>query len=172
MTTLASGQIIPAAPALHTPPVQDLEGSALEAASKTTLDSNAKLAETAKAMGAGQKGSSRRKRSLKRGGADSLNAHIPSVPEAGTIRGVSHAQNHLTNVNNLNQIRADSSGDKLMNAQPYDPTPTKGGRRTKRHRKAKNGRRNNRTHRRGNRKSTSRGGRSRRSVLRRVAKSK
>ena len=171
MTTLASGQIIPAAPALHTPPIQDLQGSALEAASKTTLDSNAKLAETAKAMGAGQKGSSRRKRSLRRGGADSLNAHIPSVPEAGTIRGVSHAQNHLTNVNNLNQIRADASGDKLMNAQPYDPTTT-GGRRTKRHRKAKNGRRNNRTHRRGNRKSTTRGGRSRRSVLRRVAKGK
>uniref|UniRef100_A0A6C0ENJ0 Uncharacterized protein n=1 Tax=viral metagenome TaxID=1070528 RepID=A0A6C0ENJ0_9ZZZZ len=172
MTTLASGQIIPQAPALHTPPVQDLEGSALEAASKNTLASNAKLAETAKAMGAGQKGSSRRKkRTARRGGADSLNAHIPSIPEAGTIRGVSHAQNHLTNVNNINQIRADASGDKLMNAQPYDPTPT-GGRRTKRHRKAKNGRRNNRTHRRGNRKSTSRGGRSRRSVLGRMAKSK
>jgi len=169
MTTLASGQIIPAAPALHTPPVQDLQGSPLEAASKTTLDSNAKLAETAKAMGAGQKGSGRRR---KMRGGENLNAHIPSVPEAGTIRGVSHAQNHLTNVNNLNQIRASASGDKLMNAQPYDPTPTKGGRRTKRHRKAKNGRRNNRTHRRGNRKSTSRGGRSRRSVLRRLAKSK
>ena len=168
MTTLASGQIIPQAPALHTPPVQDLEGSALEAASKTTLASNAKLAETAKAMGAGQKGSGRR-RKLK-GGADNLNAHIPSIPTAGTIRGVSHDQVHLTNVNNLNQLRADASGDKLMNAQPYDPTT--GGRRTKRHRKAKNGRRNNRTHRRGNRKSTSRGGRSRRSVLRRVAKSK
>jgi hypothetical protein len=169
MTTLASGQIIPAAPALHTPPIQDLQGSPLEAASNVTIESNAKLAETAKAMGAGQKGSGRRR---KMRGGDNLNAHIPSVPEAGTIRGVSHAQNHLTNVNNLNQIRADASGDKLMNAQPYDPTPTKGGRRTKRHRKAKNGRRNNRTHRRGNRKSTSRGGRSRRSVLRRLAKSK
>lgn len=168
MTTLASGQIIPQAPALHKPAIQDLEGSALEAASRNTIDSNAKLAETAKAMGAGQKGSGRRRM---RGGADNLNAHIPSIPEAGTIRGVSHAQNHLTNVNNLNQLRADASGDKLMNAQPYDPTTT-GGRRTKRHRKAKNGRRNNRTHRRRNRKSTSRGGRSRRSVLRRVAKGK
>jgi hypothetical protein len=169
MTTLASGQIIPAAPALHTPPIQDLEGSPLEAASKTTIDSNAKLAETAKAMGAGQKGSGRRKM---RGGADNLNAHIPSVPEAGTIRGVSHANVHVAGVDLLNKVRADASGDKLMNVQPYDPTPTKGGRRTKRHRKAKNGRRNNRTHRRGNRKSTSRGGRSRRSVLRRLAKSK
>ena len=169
MTTLASGQIIPQAPALHTPPVQDIQGSPLEAASKNTLDANAKLAETAKAMGAGQKGSGRRRM---HGGADNLNAHIPSVPEAGTIRGVSHANVHVAGVNNLNQIRANAVGDKLMNVQPYDPTPTKGGRRTKRHRKAKNGRRNNRTHRRGNRKSTSRGGRSRRSVLRRLAKSK
>ena len=165
MATLATGQIMPSAPALHTPPIQDLEGSALEAASKNTLASNAKLAETAKALGAGQKGSSRRKM---RGGADSLNAHIPSIPEAGTIRGVSHAQNHLANVNNLNQLRASAMYDKLGNSQPY----TVGGRRTKRHRKAKNGRRNNRTHRRGNRKSTSRGGGSRRSVLRRMAKSK
>jgi len=166
MTTLASGQIMPSAPPLHTPPLQDLQGSALEAASKNTLDANAKLAETAKAMGAGQKGSSRRRRM--RGGADNLNAHIPSIPEAGTIRGVSHTQNHLTNVDNLNSIRAGAMYDKLGNSQPY----TVGGRRTKRHRKAKNGRRNNRTHRRGNGKSTSRGGRSRRSVLRRMAKSK
>lgn len=163
MTTLASGQIIPSAPPLHTPPVQDLQGSALEAASKNTIDSNAKLAETAKAMGAGQKGSSRRKR-----GGGVLDAHIPSIPEAGTIRGVSHTQNHLTNVDNLNSVRAGAMYDKLANSQPY----TVGGRRTKRHRKAKNGRRNNRTHRRRNSKSTSRGGRSRRTVLRRMAKSK
>ena len=171
MTTLPSGQILPQAPALHTPPVQDLEGSALEAASAKTLDANARLAATAKSMGAGQKGAGRRK--LKRGGAtDNLNAHPPNLPEAGTIRGVSAMNNHLANVNNYNQIVASASGDKLLNAQPYDPTPTKGGRRTKRHRKAKNGRSNKRTHRRGNRKSTHRGGRSRRTLLRSMAKSK
>ena len=164
MTTLASGQVMPSAPPLHTPPVQDLQGSALEAASKNTMDANAKLAETAKAMGAGQKGSGRR-RKHKKGGAENLNAHPPNLPEAGTIRGVSAMNNHLANVNNLNQIRADASGDKFLHAQPYDPTPTKGGRRTKRHRKAKNGRSHKRTHRRRNRKSTHRSRRGSSSVL-------
>lgn len=173
--TLANGQIIPAPAPMHTPPVQDLEGSALEAASAKTLASNAKLAETARAMGAGQKGSARRrKRTVRRGGAeDTLNAKIPTIPEAGTIRGVSHAQNHLDNVNNLNQIRMDAIGDKLSNAPAYDPHPVGGGRRTKRHRKAKkHGRSNNRTHRRRNSKSAHRGGRRRRSLLKSMAKSK
>ena len=168
MTTLPSGQIIPVQPAMRLPPVQHLEGSALEAASQKTLASNAALAATAKSMGAGQKGGRR----VRKGGAQHLNATIPSLPEAGTIHGTSHAQNHLTNVNNLNQIIADKSGDSLINAQPYDPTPTKGGRRTKRHRKAKNGRSNKRTHRRRNRKSSSHSRRSRSSLLRSMAKSK
>jgi hypothetical protein len=169
MTTLPSGQILPHAPTLYTPSVQHLQGSPLEAASARTIESNARLAETAKSMGAGQKGARRKKK----GGAApiNMNAQIPSLPEAGTISGVSHAQNHLRNIDNLNQLRADASGDKLMNAQPYDPH-MKGGRRTKRHRKAKNGRRSNRTHRRGHRRSTHRGGRSRRSILRSMAKSK
>lgn len=170
MTTLASGQIIPGELKFQPPPVQNIEGSALEAASKTTLDANAKLAATAKAMGAGQKGAGRRK--IRRGGADNLNARPPMLPEAGSIKGVSAMGVHLQNINNQRQISTDAVGDKLMNAQPYDPTPTKGGRRTKRNRKAKNGRRNNRTHRRGHRKSSSRGGRSSRSVHRHVAKSK
>lgn len=167
----SNGQIFMQAPALHTPPVQDLEGSALEAASTKTLASNAALAATAKAMGAGQKGSGRKRtqKSLKgkkklRGGAENLNAHEINLPEAGTIRGVSAMQNHLTNVNNLNQIRADASYDKLLNSQPYDPTPAKGGKRTKRTRQ-KHGRRNNRTHRGRNRKSFVNSRRSRRSVL-------
>jgi len=170
MTTLASGQIIPAELKFQPPQVQNINGSMLEAASKTTLDSNAKLAETAKAMGAGQKGAGRRK--MRRGGADNLNVHTPLLPEAGSIKGVSAVGVHMQNINNQRQISTDAVGDKLMNAQPYDPTPTKGGRRTKRNRKAKNGRRNNRTHRRGHRKSSSRGGRSSRSLHRHVAKSK
>ena len=171
MTTLASGQIIPGELKFQPPPVQNIQGSALEAASKTTLDANAKLAATAKAMGAGQKGAGRRK--IRRGGAaDNLNVHAPMLPEAGSIKGVSAIGVHMQNINNQRQISTDAVGDKLMNAQPYDPTPTKGGRRTKRNRKAKNGRRNNRTHRRGHRKSSSRGGRSSRSVHRHVAKGK
>jgi hypothetical protein len=173
MTTLPSGQIIPVQPALRLPPVQHLEGSALEAASTKTLASNSALAETAAKLGAGQKGSGRKKlKKLRKGGAQNLHATLPSLPEAGTIPGVSHANNHLANVNNLNQLVADRTGDALMNAQPYDPTPTKGGRRTKRYRKAKNGRSNKRTHRRGNRKSSAHRRRSRSSLLRSMAKSK
>jgi len=172
MTTLPSGQIIPAQPALRLPPVQHLQGSALEAASTKTLASNAALAETAAKLGAGQKGSGRKNKKFKKGGAQNLHATIPTLPEAGTIPGVSHAGNHLRNVDNLNQLVADRTGDALMNAQPYDPTPTKGGRRTKRHRKAKNGRSNKRTHRRGNRKSSAHRRRSRGSLLRSMAKSK
>ena len=159
---------------MYTPPVQDLQGSALEAASSKTIASNAALAATAKAMGAGQKGSARRrtlklkgKRKLhvKKGGAENLNAQAVNLPEAGTIKGVSAMQNHLTNVNNLNQIRASAVYDKLGSSQPYDPTPATGGKRTKRKHTQKHGRRNNRTHRRGNRKSSSRSRGSRRSVL-------
>ena len=152
--TLPNGQIIHQPPALHTPPVQDIEGSALEAASKTTVESNAKLAEAVKSMGAGQKGASRRRktRKVKRGGAN-LNAHIPDLPEAGTIRGVSHAQNHLDAVNNLNQIKYDAVGDKDIHAQPIQL----GGKGKKRSRKAKkHGRSRNRTHRGRNSKSTHR----------------
>jgi hypothetical protein len=159
----SNGQVLMQAPALYKPPVQDLQGSALEAASTKTIASNAALAATSKAMGAGQKGSSRRRKY--RGGAENMNAHAVNLPEAGTIKGVSAMQNHLTNVNNLNQIRASAIYDKLGNAQPYDPTPAKGGKRTKRKHTQKHGRRNNRTHRRRNRKSSSRSRRSRRSLL-------
>jgi len=161
MPTLASGQIIPEAPALHLPGVQNIQGSALEAAAAKTQAAHAQLAATAKAMGAGQKG----------GAALNLNASIPKIPEAGTIKGVSHADVHMKNIDNLNQLRANAIGDKLGNAQAFDPTPTKGGRRTKRSRKV-NGRSNKRTHRRRNRKSSSRGGRRRSSVLKSMAKRK
>ena len=171
MTTLASGQVIPGEPPMHIPGQQSITGSALEAASAKTLASNAALAATAKSMGAGQKGSGRRKK-RKGGAAPNLNAHLPIIPEAGTIKGVSGAGVHLANVNNLNAIRFGAVGDKLLNAQPYDPTPTKGGRRTKRHRKAKNGRDHKRTHRRGSRKSTHRRRRSRSVLLKHLGKSK
>jgi hypothetical protein len=148
------------------PGVQDIEGSALEAASSKTISANTRLAETARAMGAGQKGGRRMK-----GGAENLNAHIPTIPEAGTIRGVSHAAVHLKNTDNINQILADKTGDALKDAQPFDPMPTRGGRRTKRHRKV-NGRSSKRTHRRRNRKSAHRSGRRRSSLLKSMAKRK
>jgi hypothetical protein len=150
---------------MYTPPTQRLEGSPLEAASKVTLDANAKLAAAARAMGAGQKGSSRKKR----GGAESLNASIPKIPEAGTIPGVSFANNHVAMVDLKNQLAANATGDKLYDQQPYTPA---GGRRTKRKSKAKNGRRSKRTHRGRSRKSSHHSSGRGRTLKRKMAKHK
>lgn len=164
-TVTSTGQvIINGGPPLHTGFTQNITGSALDAAANKTLAAQAAQVQQAKSLGAGQKGSSRRKRkSLRkkhrrmRGGVN-LNANIPSVPEAGSISGVSNAQNNLDGVNNLNQIRADKVYDSLVNAPPRQ-VPSTGG---KRSRKAKrNGRSHKRTHRRGNRKHASRNHRTR-----------
>jgi hypothetical protein len=177
MTTLANGQIIPARPPLHTPPLQHLEGSALDVASSKTIATQQLQAAASKSLGAGQKGSSRTKRHRKRGGATNMNAQIPDLPEGGTIKGVSHTQNHLDGVNNLNQIRADKVGDALINAQPiqlggllmkkapgvYVLHNTKRKRKTKKH-----GRRSHRTHRRKHNSSSRRSRRRGRSMDRSV----
>jgi hypothetical protein len=153
-TTGPNGQMIASAgPTMYLPAAQNIEGGPLDAAANKTIASQAAQVEAAKALGAGQKGSSRRKR---RGGAvPNLNASIPLIPTANSIPGVSVANTHLNAVNNLNQIRTDASYDSLINAQPRQVA----GRRRKTVRKHKgrtNGRRSNRTHRRGNRKSSSR----------------
>jgi hypothetical protein len=184
MTTLPntvgpSGQIlITQGPAMYQDVPQKMEGGPIEAAANKTIASQATQVEATKALGAGQKGSSRRKHKSKknkkrskkrrlRGGASTLNAIIPQIPTANSIPGVSNTQLHLNAVNNLNQIRTDASYDNLINAQPRQIAglrfrdaeelypgsgtheDTKGGRKT-------NGRRHNRTHRRGNRKSSTR----------------
>ena len=149
---LANGQILPPKPALYETPQQNIEGSALQAAAKHTIQEHNEQVETLNAMGAGQKGG-RRKR---RGGG---NVVMHDLPEAHTIKGVSHEGVHIEAVNNLNKLLADSAGDKLGKAQPYD---VKGGKRTRR---KLNGRRNNRSHRRRNNKSSTRRRRSRRSMV-------
>ena len=171
-----TGQIIiNQGPPLHTGFVQNMQGSPIEAAAAKTMAAQQSQAAAAKALGAGQKGSSRRRR-RQRGGVN-LNASIPSVPEAGTIKGVSHAQNHINAVNNLNQLKHDQVYDGLINATPmkiggfrfrdaeglYPGSGTHED--TKHHRKTKkkHGSRHKRTHRRISRKSTSRRRRGRRS---------
>jgi hypothetical protein len=145
-----TGRIIPTAPAMYSAPIQKLEGSPLEVASSNTIKGFQSQAAAARSLGAGQKGASRRR---KRGGAAlNLNAHIPDLPESGTIKGVSHAQNHLDAVNHLNQIRADKVGDSLINSQPI----LLGGK--------KHGRSRKRTHRRKRRRTTHRRRRSSRTV--------
>jgi hypothetical protein len=116
---------------------QNITGSPIDAAAAKTMASQAQQAEATKALGAGQKGSSRRRRH--RGGSQS----IPKVPEGGTIPGVSFAGNHVKAIDNLNQLRADKVYDGLLNA----PAAKVGGFTKKRRGKSKNGRRNNRTRR-------------------------
>ena len=146
-TADSTGRMIATAgPALHIPPPQTITGSLIDAASAKTLAAQQTQASAARALGVGQRAGSRRKmRKMRkmRGGAVNLNAQVPYIPEAGSIRGVSHETNHLTAVNNLNQIRADAVYDTQINASPLQVA----GRARKTRRKA-NGRRDNRTHRR------------------------
>lgn len=152
-TVTPTGQIIiNSGPPLHTGFIQQITGTPIDAAATKTLAAHAQQVATAKAMGAGQKGSSRKRRM--RGGVN-LNASIPSLPEAGSILGVSHAQNHLDAVNNLNQIRHDKVYDGLHNATPK----TVGGKRSRKVKK--HGRSNKRTNRRKHSKHASRNRRSR-----------
>ncbi len=165
-TADSTGRMIATAgPALHLPPTQSITGSMIDAASAKTLAAQQTQASAARALGVGQRAGSRRARKMRtrkskrRGGAVNLNAQVPYIPEAGSIRGVSHETNHITAVNNLNQIRADAVYDSQINAAPLQVA----GRARKTRRKA-NGRSNNRTHRRKRGKPA--GGRRRRSRTR------
>lgn len=155
--------------------IQHIQGSPLEAATAKTIGAQQNQAAAARALGAGQKGASRKRRRRQRGGLN-LNANIPSIPEAGTIPGVSHTQNHLDAVNARNQIAADKVYDGLINATPikmggfrlrdaeelYPGSGTQDDTKHRRRTKKKHGSRNKRTHRRISRKSASRHSRRRR----------
>lgn len=171
-----NGQIIVnSGPPIVVGPTQNIHGSALEAAAAKTLSAQQAQVAAAKALGAGQKGSSRKRRKM-RGGVN-LNANIPSIPEAGTIPGVSHAQNHINAINNLNQLRHDAVYDGLMGATPikmggfrlrdaeemYPGSGTQEDTKHRRKTKKKHGSRHKRINRRVSRKSSSRRSRRRRS---------
>jgi hypothetical protein len=156
-TTDGTGRLIATAgPPLHIPPTQHITGSFIDAATAKTLAAQQVVSEAAKSLGIGQRGSGRHSRKW-RGGAVNLNAQIPFLPEAGTIRGVSHETNHLTSVNNLNQIRADGIYDQHINAAPYQVA----GRKLRKTKRKSNGSRHHRTHRRKRSKSSSHRGRKR-----------
>lgn len=144
----ADGKIvITDGPALNTGFKQTgVEGGPINAASAKTVSSLNQAAETAKAMGAGQKGSSRRRRKTRkhRGGAA---ANVPTLPTANSVPGVSFADTHVKAVDNLNALRYAGAYDKLINAPPAQ---VKGGTRKRKvkSKKRKNGRRSKRTHRR------------------------
>lgn len=170
-----NGQIIVnSGPPMYIPSHQNIEGSPLEAAAAKTLAAQQSQIAAAKALGAGQKGSSRKRRKM-RGGVN-LTANIPYIPEGGSIPGVSHAQNHLNAVNNLNQIRHDAVYDNLMGATPmkvggfrlrdaeelYPGSGTHEDTKHRRKTKKKHGSRHKRVNRRVSRKSSSRRSRRRR----------
>ena len=149
-TTDSTGRLIATAgPPLHIPPTQNITGSLIDAASAKTMAAQETLANAVKSLGAGQKGAGRRKK--RRGGAVTLNAQVPMLPEAGTIKGISHETNHINAVDTLNQIRADGVYEQHINAQPIQVA----GRLRKTRRKT-NGSRHHRTHRRKHRKSVTR----------------
>lgn len=161
-TTDSTGRLVASAgPKMYIPPTQNISGSAIDAASSKTLADQATAAQASKTLGVGQKGASRRRgrrtRRRRGGAAPNLNAQVPILPEAGTIKGVSHETNHLNAVNTLNQLKADAVYDSAINAPPVKL----GGRKTKR---KSNGGRKHRTHRGKHRKSTHRNRRTRRRV--------
>ena len=181
MTSLPStvgpnGQItILSGPPLNTGFIQHIQGSPLEAAAAKTLAAQQSQVAAAKALGAGQKGASR-KRGKMRGGVN-LTANIPSIPEAGTIPGVSHAQNHINAINNLNALTHAKVYDSLAGATPIklggfrfrdaeEMYPGSGTHEDTKHRrktKKRHGSRHKRVNRRVSRKSSSRRSRRRRS---------
>jgi hypothetical protein len=129
------------APAVSKGFTQNISGSPIDAAASKTIASQAQQAQATKALGAGQKGSSRRRRRHK-GGSQS----IPKIPEGGTIPGVSFAGNHVKAIDTLNQLRADKVYDGLINAPAVKVGSSRKKRRTKS--KKRHGGRHNRTHRR------------------------
>ena len=124
-----------------------IAGGPINAASQNTINSINQQAAAARALGAGQKGSSRRRKYRKRGGAQNLNVNAPSIPTANSIPGVSFENTHIGGVNNLNNARYAGMYDNLINAAPIQLKGAARKRRGKSKRKT-HGRRSKRTHRR------------------------
>lgn len=148
-TTLPNGQQVASdGPAFQLPTAQkNVTGGIINAASEKTVNAITQHAQAAKALGVGQKGSSRRRRRRYRGGAaQNLNAPASNIPTAGSIPGVNPTDTHIRGVNTLNNIRYAGAYDKLMNAAPIQ---LKGGTKKRKNKsKRKHGRRSKRTHRR------------------------
>lgn len=109
---------------------QNITGGLHNHAVQKTLESTKAQASHAKESGAGMRGGSKKRRRRIKGG---LAAHIPSVPEGGSISGVTFGGNHMNLLNTLNQSKANQTYDGQQNAQPYKV----GGSRRKTKRKTK-----------------------------------
>lgn len=176
-TTASNGQIVLTSGApLVIPQTQNVQGGLIEAASAKTLASQAAAATHYQNMGAGQKGSGRRKtrkgkgkrkgkKSKKnrriRGGAQSLNMVPLGLPTANSVPGVNADDVFKAGVDLKNQIAADKSYDHLRGATPImlggfrfrdaeELYPGSGSQEDTKGRHKVNGRHSKRTHRRRN----------------------
>jgi hypothetical protein len=162
-TTTGTGQIVmkptdvtPVKP----PPLPQISGSIAQAAAAKTAGDQAAHAAAFEALGAGQKGSARRRTRRKvRGGATVQPVNIPT---AGSISGQNPTSVSKSMVETLAQLKASGSYDKLTNAQPmqvkggfrlrgaedlYPGSGTQSETKGKSKTKKKHGRRHRRTHR-------------------------
>jgi hypothetical protein len=166
-TTTGNGQIVMNGNDVPKPQpiaLPKLSGSIAQVAAAKTAGDAAQAAATYQELGAGQKGSSRKRKGRGRrlrGGA-SQTVQPSNLPSANSIPGIS-ATGVGAGLTNLSpQLKASASYDKLANAQPmtvggfllrgaeelYPGSGTQEDTKRKRKTKKKHGRRHNRTHRR------------------------
>ena len=150
----STGRItITAPPPNHPGFTQNIQGGLIEASAAKTAASIAAQASHASALGATMRGSGRRFKFMRGGSKD---ANIPTLPEAGSIPGVSGDAVHLKLMDNLNQMKADGAYDSLSNSAPVKmggfrlrgESQVETGGRKRRRKTKKNGRSKHRTHRR------------------------
>ena len=163
--THSNGQIVVTQAAPVAPmTLPKIDGSIAQAAAAKTASDQAAHAEAFKALGAGQKGSSRRTRKDRgrkyRGGASAVQP--VNIPTAGSVPGQNPTNVGKTMVETLAQLKASAAYDGLTKATPmqvkggfrlrgaeelYPGSGTESDTKGKRKTKKKNGRRHRRTHR-------------------------
>lgn len=161
-TTQSNGRIVVTqAPSVKPMALPQITGSIAEVAAAKTASDAADNAAAFKALGAGQKGGSRRRSRGRRyrGGASTVQP--VNIPTAGSIPGQNPTNVGKTMVETLAQLKASSAYDKLTNAQPvqmggfklrgaedlYPGSGTQSDTKGKRKTKKKHGRSHRRTHR-------------------------
>jgi len=157
--TDASGKLIAGTvPKAAPPPTQKITGSIAQAAAQKTTQDAANQAAAFKALGAGQKGASRRRRYV--GGA-TQNVTPSNLPTANSIPGANPTDVMKKLVDVHTQLKASGTYDKLINAPPakvggfrmygaedlYPGSGTQPDTKDRRKTKKKHGRRHKRTHR-------------------------
>ena len=115
-TTGSDGRIVASSSGpLSVPATSQVKGSPVEAAAAKTMASQQLQAEAAKAMGAGQKAGSRKRRK-RRGGAQNMNVVPSNIPTANTVPGHSPTDVNIKLTDALNAMKTGAVYDKLASA--------------------------------------------------------